>query len=173
MAGSGSRDLARRRAQQALDDPIAASIATSWRELRRGASMQQVRSVLYDGLPVELDIGQADTLGLLVADGRARMRDLADALRVDRSTATRAADRLVTVGLARRTTTTEDGRGVVLEPTPEGRAVYDELITRYRRFLLEVLEGFDPEERALLAGLLARFVDRIDDVLAPGPTSEG
>jgi DNA-binding MarR family transcriptional regulator len=166
MAVGDSRELARRRVEAAFDDPVAASVATSWRELRRGASMQRVRQVLYEGLPVELDMGQADTLALLLAAGSARMRDLADALRVDRSTATRAADRLVDAGLARRSSASEDGRGVVLEPTPEGEAVYEAVIARYRQFLLEVLDGFDADERVALAALLARFIERVDIVLA-------
>ena len=172
MARTSTRgDLGHTRAKQAFDDPVAASIAVSWRELRRGAAMQQARRRFYDGHSVELDMGQADTLGLLVSDGAVRMRDLAEALRVDRSTATRAADRLVRLGLAERVAASEDGRGVVLEATAEGVALWEHVVGRYREFLLEVLDGFEPGERAALADLLERFIDRIDEVLERSPES--
>ena len=170
MARTQTRgDVGHIRAQETFGDPVAASIAVSWRELRRGAAMQQARRRFYEGHAVELDMGQADTLGLLVADGAVRMRDLAEALRVDRSTATRAADRLVRLGLAERVAASEDGRGVVLEATPEGVALWEDVVGRYRAFLLEVLDGFAPKERATLAALLERFIDRIDEVLAATP----
>lgn len=160
---SGSR---KSRKPVVIDDPVALRVGAAWRELRRGGATQSLRSRLYDGLPVALELGQVDTLDLLVSQGEVRMGDLADALRVDRSTATRAVDRLETAGLAERTATASDGRGVVVRATRAGEELHALLADRRRAFLLDVLDAFEPRERALLADLLERLIARADAVLA-------
>jgi DNA-binding MarR family transcriptional regulator len=151
------------------EDPIALRVGLAWRELRRGATTLGLRRVLYTGLPVELEQGQADTLVLLVRQGEQRMRDVADGLRVDRSTATRAVDRLVAMGLAERSTSAADGRGVVVRATESGVALHAALVDRYHGFLRAVLDAFEPAEQEQLAGLLERMVARVDE-LAGAPT---
>jgi DNA-binding MarR family transcriptional regulator len=148
-------------------DPLAVRIGMAWRELRRGAATLAIRHVLYEGLPVELEQGQADTLVLLVARGELRMREVAEGLRVDRSTATRAVDRLVEAGLAERSAATADGRGVVVKVTALGVDLHASLAARYREFLREVLDGFDPVDQERLADLLERMVERVDEVVRP------
>src|SRR3954451_25371811 len=71
-----------------------ARIGAAWRELRR-ASTQALRPLLFGTGPDALELGQVGTLDLLALHGPVRMRDLAEALRVDASTATRAVARLV------------------------------------------------------------------------------
>lgn len=135
-----------------------ARIGVAWRELRRGASMQAMRDRLYGDL---LDPAQVDALDVMHAGAR-RMSDLAEALRVDASTATRTVDRLVDSGLVRRTSAPDDGRVVVAEMTPAGRRLHEKLSRRRREMLLTVLEEFDPSERVALAELLERLVRGVD-----------
>jgi DNA-binding MarR family transcriptional regulator len=144
---------------------LALRVGAAWRELRRGGSTQAMRVRLYADLPGGLELGQVDTLDLLVSEGEVRMRSLADALRVDRSTATRAVDRLVAAGLAERTTAAGDGRGVVVRATREGVTLHAKLMDRRRAFLLDVLAAFDEDEQAQLADLLERLVTRSDALL--------
>jgi hypothetical protein len=61
-------------------------VGAAWRELRRGASMQAFRPMVYGEGDEALDLGQVDALDLLVFHGSARMGELAEALRVDAST---------------------------------------------------------------------------------------
>lgn len=145
--------------------PVALRVGTAWRELRRGGSMHSMRTRLYADLPHALELGQIDTLDLLIRDGELRMGDLADALRVDRSTATRAVDRLERAGLAERATVAGDGRGIVVRATPAGAKLQVQLGERRRSFLLDVLEGFDSSEQLQLAELLERLVARADALL--------
>lgn len=145
--------------------PLALRVGAAWRELRRGASMHSMRLRLYRDLPGGLELGQVDALDLLNAQGELRMSSLADALRVDRSTATRAVDRLVAAGLAERSSALADGRGVVVRVTAEGAALHAQLLERRRAFLLDVLEAFDEAEQAHLAELLERLVARADALL--------
>ena len=77
----------------------AVRIGRAWRELRRGALSAEFRDRVYGA---GLDVGQADALELLVVGGGCRMAELAAALRVDASTATRAVlSRAVDEGLVR------------------------------------------------------------------------
>jgi DNA-binding MarR family transcriptional regulator len=136
-------------------------IGAAWRELRR-ASTQALRPLLYGTGPHALDLGQVDTLDLLVQHGPVRMRDLAGALRVDASTATRAVARLVDEGLAERVSAPEDGRVVVVQATTEGTRRHASLAERRRGALIAMLTGLDADERARLADLLERLVDGVD-----------
>jgi DNA-binding MarR family transcriptional regulator len=144
-------------------------IGVAWRELRRGTSMVAVRERLLGDL---LDPAQVDTLDLIVeSDGR-RMSELAEALRVDASTATRAVARLVDAGIVERVAAPGDGRGVVVVVSPAGRALHDELSARRRTMLLEVLDDFSKADRARLADLLERLVAGVDRYARSTPLAD-
>lgn len=144
-------------------------IGAAWRELRRGASMAGLRAFLYGEGPDALDLGQVDTLDLLNQRDAWRMRDLACALRVDASTATRAVDRLADEGLAVRTRSAQDARSVEVALTPLGRERHTELAERRRLAMHRILDEFSAEERALLAELLERLVAGVDRLVADQP----
>jgi predicted ArsR family transcriptional regulator len=91
------------------------------------------------------------------------MCELAEALRVDPSTATRAVQRLVNDGLAERRQSTDDGRVVLVYPSAEGKRRHAAVARRRVRALCRILGAFDADERAQLAGLLGRFVDAFDE----------
>jgi DNA-binding MarR family transcriptional regulator len=140
-------------------DSSEARIGFAWRELRRGSSAQAMRERLYGD---RLEPAQVDALDVVVASGGCRMAELADALRVDRSTATRLVDRLVRAGVVDRRETSGDGRGVLVAVTAHGQALYEELSARRRTMLYAVLEDFDERDRRHLAELLERLVAGID-----------
>ena len=83
-------------------DEVARRIGLAWRELRRGASMTVLREQFLGTGEDALEPGQMDTLDVLLSRESWRMGDLADALRVDPSTATRAVERLTRINLAER-----------------------------------------------------------------------
>jgi DNA-binding MarR family transcriptional regulator len=145
------------------NDTLGVRIAASWTEIRRGAATAAVREYLFGTGADRLDRGQMDTLDLLAKRPLWRMSELAEALRVDPSTATRAVQRLVNVGMAERRPSDEDGRVVMVEITAAGRdrhAVVDE-----RRLVLmnHMLDAFTPGERAVLAEMLERFIAAVDE----------
>ena len=75
-----------------LSDPIEADnafrIAVAWRELRRCATTPALRYQFFGSSHDALEQGQMDTLDLLLIRDGWRMSELAEALRVDPSTAT-------------------------------------------------------------------------------------
>ena len=153
-----------------LADPIEADnafrIAMAWRELRRCASTPALRYQFFGSSHDALEQGQMDTLDLLLIREGWRMCELAEALRVDPSTATRAVQRLVNDGLAERRQSTDDGRVVLVYPSAEGKRRHAAVSRRRVDAVCRILSAFDADERAQLARLLGRFVDAFDELVA-------
>jgi DNA-binding MarR family transcriptional regulator len=141
-----------------------ALIGNAWRDMRRGAAASSLRSKLFGEGESALDPGQVDTLDLLVEREFWRMGDLAEALRVDPSTATRAIQRLEKLQLAERATLASDGRVVTVAVTPAGRTRYNIITERRLKVMVKILSDFAPEDQAKLAELLTQFVTSIDNV---------
>jgi DNA-binding MarR family transcriptional regulator len=152
-------------------DGDAARIAHAWRELRRGAAMTALQERMKG--EVGLDLGQRDTLEVLVSTDGCRMSELADALRVDASTATRAVARLVDAGLAERTSCATDARAVRVHATDEGRRLNTEMLESRRTGMDELLAGFTKAERRALADGMEKLVAALDAMVAASgsPTS--
>ena len=145
------------------DERLAAlHIGTAWKELRRGAAMSILRDHMFGAGKDALEPGQVDTLDLLVQQPAWRMSDLADALRVDPSTATRAVQRLERSGLAERVPSADDGRVVMVSATPLGVRRHDAIDERRRVSMATILGPFTPEERQEMAQLMTRLVDSLD-----------
>lgn len=150
-------------ARQRTSFELGTRIAISWSEIRRNASMGTVRDYLFGTGENRLDQGQMDSLDLLAQQSCWRMSDLADALRVDPSTATRAVQRLLAVGLAVRRTSEDDGRVVIVEITEAGRQRHADVDLRRAVLMTHMLRAFSPAERPILADMLKRFVSAVDD----------
>jgi DNA-binding MarR family transcriptional regulator len=94
------------------------------------------------------------------------MSDLAEYLRIDPSTATRAVQRLIKDNLARKVHHEGDGRVVEIAATERGREVHTIVAERRRSVILGIMERFPHNERAQLADFLERFVVATDSVVA-------
>lgn len=154
---------------------VALRIGAAWKELRRGAAMSRFRDHLFGAGDDALEPGQVDTLDLLVQQPSWRMSELAEALRIDPSTATRAVQRLLKAGLAERHPCADDGRVVKVSVTEAGRQRHAAIAARRRQALATLLAAFDPAERRQLADLMERLVASLDEFVAglsepsPGP----
>ena len=94
---------------------------------------------------------------LLVVEGRATSPgDLAIALDVHPSNATRVSDRLAARGLIVREAAEGDRRAIVLDATTAGRAVIRQVLDQRRREIEKILERMG-HEAAGVADALARF----------------
>lgn len=142
---------------------LAVRIGASWVQIRRGASMGTLRDYLLGTGDEALEQGQMDSLDLLARQSSWRMSDLAEALRIDPSTATRAVQRLVSAGLAKRCPHDDDGRVVMVEVTDAGLARHADVNARRGELMAHMLGAFTPEERPLLAEMLERFVGAVDE----------
>jgi DNA-binding MarR family transcriptional regulator len=137
-------------------------VGTAWRELRRGASMHALRERIYQGDHGMVDLGLADALEVIDTLGACRMRDLAEALRIDPSTATRTVDRLVERGLVERVPDPDDARAVLVAPTAKGKKLRERVRTQARQAMGEILSDFTPAEAEQLAALMHKLVASVD-----------
>ena len=147
---------------------LAVRIGRSWVQIRRGAGAP-LRDYLFGTGEEALEQGQMDSLDMLARRPSWRMSDLAEALRVDPSTATRAVQRLTKVNLAERSTDSDDGRVVMVRATEEGRRVHKEIDIRRGCVISELMSAFTVPERTDLADLLTRFVHELDVVMKTLP----
>ena len=151
------------------DLDVAVRLGRAWRELRRGGSNTVVRDFFFGNGEDALEYGQMDTLDVLIREPSWRMSDLAVALRVDPSTATRAVQRLVSTGLVERTTDREDGRVVIVQITEAGRDLHHRIDLRRAYVLARLMSAFTVDERSSLADLMSRFVTALDEVVKELP----
>ena len=145
-----------------LEIEVAMRIGRAWRELRRGATASNVRDTIYGTGGSAIDPGQMDALDLLVTVPSCRMSELAEYLRIDPSSATRAVQRLVKDNLAERVPHAGDGRAVVIAATERGRKLHEQVASRRRELIFAVLDEFDEPERHQFAELLERFLVSVD-----------
>ena len=147
-------------------------IALAWRELRRGAAGQRLRSYLVGPDGPRVEQAQLDALEILTTQREGMsMSDFADAMRVDPSTATRAVDRLERDGLAERVQQSDDRRYVLARATPDGIKTMRRVARLRAMGMHRLLESFDDDERDQFAAYLERFVDSIDRLV--GELAEG
>jgi DNA-binding MarR family transcriptional regulator len=148
---------------------MAGRIGRAWREIRRGAAASALKETVYGPCAthdVSIEPGQMDALDLLVTVESCRMSDLAEYLRIDPSTATRAAQRLIKDNLATKVHHEGDGRVVEIAATEHGREVHAIVAERRRAVILGIMERFSKDERTQLADILERFVVATDTVVS-------
>jgi DNA-binding MarR family transcriptional regulator len=95
----------------------------------------------------------------LVKDGPRRLSTLADAVHSDVSTVSRQVAQLVKLGLVVRQPDPSDGRASLLAATHAGRHAFEEKRVLRNRNMAQVLDGWNPDDRATLCRLLGRFND--------------
>lgn len=110
-------------------------------------------------LPSEprVTLAQFRALTLLDSDEGMRSADLADALAVSPSTATRLCDRLVRAGLVDRAASEQDRREVRLSLTPSGTTLVRDGLARRRRVLSRLVAKISEEDRAAFVRGLKAF----------------
>lgn len=143
---------------------VVGRVGRAWREIRRGASANEIKSLFYgsDGDPDALDMALADALTVLVQQGPLRMGELAEALHITPASTTRAVSCLVDRGYAVRKKSDRDQRSFVAYATEEGVRVHRVFYQRIQDGIGEILSRFSDEEQDVLSDLLERFASSVD-----------
>ena len=116
-----------------------------------GLSVQSVAAS-----PVYLTLLQHRVLALLAAGGDQAVGDIAAALGVNPSNASRHCDRLQRLGLVERHRSPSDGRVVHIALTPAGRSVVEAVASSRRQEVRRVLATMAVDDvEAVVAGLRA------------------
>lgn len=114
--------------------------------------------------PVEVTLLQHRVLVLLAAGGEQTVGDIAGALAVNPSNATRHCDRLGRLGLVERRRSTSDGRVVRVGLTDAGREVVEAVTAQRRREVARVLGSMSVEDAAAVVGSLRAFSEAADEL---------
>jgi DNA-binding MarR family transcriptional regulator len=98
-------------------------------------------------------------LVVLSTRGSAKLVVLADRLGVNPSTAMRMIDRLIAAGLTDRQINPDNRRETVLQLTPEGRRLVEDVTARRRQEIASIVERLAPEQRSALISALTAFTE--------------
>ena len=101
-----------------------------------------------------------DSLDQLALAPSWRMSELAEALRIDPSTVTRAVQRLEKSGLAERRPSKDDGRVVEVRHHRRRPGAAPEVAERRSELMTHILGQYRGRELPVLADMLERFVAR-------------
>jgi DNA-binding MarR family transcriptional regulator len=112
----------------------------------------------------KVTLSQYRALVVLASRGAQRVVDLAEALDVERSTATRMCDRLETKGLISRERSQEDRRTVWVELSTEGHDLVTAVTRRRTRDIRQILSRMPERPRVTLVGALGSFADAAGEV---------
>lgn len=115
------------------------------------AAIHLLRRLRREDAASGLTASRLSALSVVVFGGPLRMGDLAEAEQVTPATISRLVTGLESGGLVRRVPHPHDGRVLLVEATPEGRALLEAGRRRRVRVLAAELEALGPEDRAALA----------------------
>jgi DNA-binding MarR family transcriptional regulator len=112
--------------------------------------------------PLRLGVPQWRVLAVLHERAGCTMNELADFTTIDRTTLTRALDRMAQDGLIERRSDAQDRRSVRLSLTAAGAAAFRRVLPRVIEQNERAMRGFGAAERAALRAALHRMVRNLD-----------
>ena len=133
----------------------------------RWASRAEVRRALQGPQAQPLSATDAWLLDAIVMHDGVRVSQLAQWQGVDKSTVTPQVHRLESRGLVTRCSSTADRRVVLLAATEEGQALHSGLAAAGAQYMDDVLAHWTVRDRQLLATLLSRLADELDQRTVP------
>jgi DNA-binding MarR family transcriptional regulator len=116
----------------------------------------------------EVTLPQYRALVVLASQGPQGTAELAAALAVNPSTATRMCDRLVRKGLVRRHRQSGDRRAIRIALTPSGRDLVAEVSRQRRAELARLLGALPPEEHEPVISAFRAFAAAAGELPQPG-----
>jgi DNA-binding MarR family transcriptional regulator len=158
QASSSSSSAQRRKVAEPADDELVDAVLGASRALVAVAA----RSLA--GVAEDVTLPQYRFLVVLASRGPQRLADLATALGVDRSTATRMCDRLVRKRLVTRRRTREDRRAVRVSLTGTGADLVGEVSRRRRGEIATIVARMPASHGDRVVRALRAFADVAGEV---------
>ncbi|MFG1680758.1 MarR family winged helix-turn-helix transcriptional regulator [Nonomuraea sp. NPDC049269] len=110
-----------------------------------------------------IPVSEAHALGELARDGALRQSDLAQRLRLEKSTTSRLVTQLINRGWAERTPAPDDGRGVLVQLTPAGTNAAAQLAKARAARFAAILNRVPASEHASVLRALEILTEAIDE----------
>ncbi len=152
-----------------MDESDLMRISTTLGQMRMLVGRRLIGRMALENVAPELDLSDLDVLGLVPRDAPEgtgfAIGDVARAMRVDPSRASRIVTSLTERGFLRRVSDQSDARRTMLCRTPEGDRIFAEIRRIKLDVLAEVLADWTAEERAVFGVLFERFVGGLGDQL--------
>ncbi|MCF6471103.1 MarR family transcriptional regulator [Nonomuraea sp. MG754425] len=117
----------------------------------------------------KITLPQFRMLVVLAGRGRTKLVTMADLLDVNSSTAMRMADRLAGAGLVVREVNPSNRRESLMRLTGEGRRVVDEVMTRRRNEIGEIVARMSTAQRHALVSAMNAFNEAGGEPTTAGP----
>lgn len=152
-----------------MTDPALDALDTALIGLRRLWDAPPVLHVPDLGAVEMSTIWVVDALARLPDHGEVTVSDVAAAIDVTHSTASRLIGRAEAAGCVRRERSQHDTRRTVVTATPAGRALATAAHDARTRYLADITAQWAPQDRAALSDLLARLAAAVHD----NPPSHG
>ena len=105
-----------------------------------------------------LNLAEARCLACIGSHPHVTVKQLAFEANLDKGTASRAAQALVELGLAQKSSNPDDGRCVRLALTPAGRVRWDKVMPLIAERNHELMDCLDESERVALLDMLERML---------------
>lgn len=139
---------------------LGAQVAESVARMLRRSSRAGLYRELTAGLDPAVNEFSYPVISGLARTGPSTAARLAAEIGIDRSVASRHADRLERVGLLRREPHPSDRRGTLLVLTPEGQQLVAAMRGRLAGVIGRYLSSWPPGEAAAFARFLRRFTEQ-------------
>jgi DNA-binding MarR family transcriptional regulator len=110
-----------------------------------------------------IPVSEAHALAELARAGELRQVDLVHRLRLEKSTTSRLVGQLVQRGWAQRVPAPDDGRGVLVRVTAQGKTAADQLAAARSTRFEAVLERVPADQREIVLRALAMLTEAVDD----------
>jgi DNA-binding MarR family transcriptional regulator len=110
-----------------------------------------------------LSVAQCYTLDAIGSQRQLTLNEVAEALYITPSTASRAVDDLVRKGLVERCQDPADRRAVCLSLTPQGQVLFEALREHLIQRQLTILQQIDPDSRRDVLAALQKLAQAIKD----------
>ncbi len=117
----------------------------------RMATFRLARRLRAERAVDSMSDGQFAVLAAITVHGPHTLGELAERERVSAPSMNRTVNCLEESGYLSRTPDSEDRRKVIIDLTDSGHAVVDETVRRRDRWLVDVLEELDEDQRGILA----------------------
>ena len=117
----------------------------------------------------KVTLPQFRLLVVLSAHGATNLSKVAELLGVNPSTAMRMIDRLIGVGFADRQANPDNRRETLIQLTEDGQRIVEEVTTRRREEIAEIVGRMDPTQGAALVEALTAFTEAAGEPAVPPP----
>lgn len=123
-------------------------------------------------LAPELELSHIDVLDIIRrSQGDVTVGAIAEGMRIDPSRGSRVVAEMVSRGLLKRDVSQQDGRRSIIEITPLGQSILEEMRSAKISIIADVVQDWQQEDVADFARLFDRFICRFEKRLSPDSVS--